>query len=245
MDARLHLAVDEVAAFRAIGTGSGPEPAAVGLLAELAGVDAIAYDLRGPGRGVGERDVRLLRETLSGRLDVALAPTPDVVDRAFDLRPDRITLVPERREGGAALGGLDARLLRDALRKQIVHLRDADIEVAVHIEPELDQIKALHRSEADVAVLFAGSYVQARSGSARRLERTRLADAAALAARLKLRVAVAGGLDLPAVEALARIPHLTEFHVGHACLARAMLTGIDRAVADFVAAIQRGRTRAF
>lgn len=245
MDARLHLAVDDAAAFRALGEGTGPDPVALGLLAELAGVDAVAYDLRGPARGVAERDVRLLRETLTGRLDVALAPAPDLIDCAFDLRPDRVTLVPERREGGAALGGLDARLLRDALRKQIVHLRDADVEVAVQIEPELDQVKALHRSEADVAVLYAGSYMQARTGAARRVEETRIADAAALAGRLKLRVAVAGGLDLEAVEALARIPRVEEFHVGHACLARAMLRGIDRAVADFAAAIERGRRRAF
>lgn len=245
MDARLHLAVDDAAVFRALGEGGGPDPSAIGLLAELAGVDAIAYDLRAPSRGVAERDVRLLRETLAGRLDVALAPSPDLIDRAFDLRPDRVTLVPERREGGAALGGLDARLLRDALRKQIVHLRDADIEVAVRIEPELEQVKALHRSEADVAVLFAGTYMQARTGSIRRTERTRLADAAALAARLKLRVAVAGGLDLAAVEDLARIAPIEEFHVGHACLARAMLRGIDRAVADFIGAIERGRRQAF
>jgi len=245
MDARLHLAVDDAAVFRALGDGAGPEPAALGMLAELAGVDAIAYDLRAPSRGVAERDVRLLRETLSGRLDIALAPAPDLIDRAFDLRPDRVTLVPERREGGAALGGLDARLLRDALRKQIVHLRDADIEVAVRIEPELDQIKALHRSEADVAVLNAGSYMQARTGAARRVEEVRIADAAALAARLKLRVAVAGGLDLNGVEALARTARIEEFHVGHACLARAMLRGIDRAVADFLSAIERGRRRAF
>ncbi len=245
MDARLHLAVDDAAAFRALGSGAGPEPSAIALLAELAGLDAIADDLRAPARGVAERDVRLLRETLTGRLDVALAPSPDLIDRAFDLRPDRVTLVPERREGGAALGGLDARLLRDALRKQIVHLRDADIEVAVRIEPELEQVKALHRSEADVAVLFAGTYMQARTSAAKRLERTRLADASALAGRLKLRVAVAGGLDLAAVEDLARIPAVDELHVGHACMARAMLRGVDRAVADFTAAIARGRRQAF
>ncbi|MCA9540320.1 MAG: pyridoxine 5'-phosphate synthase [Myxococcales bacterium] len=213
--------------------------------AELAGVDCLSYDLRAVPRAEAHRDVRLLRETISGRLDLALAPSPDLLDVAFDLRPDRLTLVPERREGGAAIGGLDAQMLRDALRKQVVHLHDADLEVAVRIEPELEQVKALHRSEVDVAVLNAGTYLQARGGAARRLERSRLADAAALAARLKLRVAVAGDLDLAAVEALAREPHVTEFHLGHAGIARALLRGMDRAVADFAAAIERGRRGAF
>ena len=241
-DLRLHLALDAAAAFRRQGKGGGPNTVRLALLAELAGVNWISYDLRGRHREDAERDVRLLRACIEGRLNVAMAPGPELLEVAFSIRPDRMTLVPERRDGGAALAGLDARLLKDALRKQILHLRDADIEVAVQIEPDLEQVKALHRSEAQVAVLNAGAWMQATTEADRGGERRRLVDATDLAARLKMGVAITGGLDLAAVEDIASLANLSELHVGHACLARAMALGIERAVSDFRAALRRGRT---
>lgn len=239
MDARLHLVLDGVVAFRARREGGDPDPVAVALLAELAGADGVSLRLR-EGRG-GERDLRLLRETLRARLDLALAPAADLVGTAFDARPHRVTLVPEARGDAEGAGGLDVRLLKDALRSHVNHLHDADIEVAARIEPDLEQVKALHRIDADVAVIHAGQLRRATTRRERRFELTRIADAATTAARLDLRVAVAGGLDLQTVEELARLPHVEEFHVGHACLARALLLGVERAVRDFLAAIARGR----
>jgi pyridoxine 5-phosphate synthase len=240
-DLRLHLALEAAAAFRRQGMGGGPNTVRLALLAELAGVDWIGYDLRGPDREDAERDVRLLRACIEGRLNVAMAPGPEVLEVAFNVRPDRVTLVPERREGGAKLAGLDARLLKDALRKQILHLREADIEVGVQIEPDLEQVKALHRSEAQVAVLYTGAWVRASTEADRGAERRRLVDATDLAARLKMRVAMIGGLDLASVEALASSANLSELHVGHACLARGLALGVERAVSDFQAALRRGR----
>ncbi len=238
---RLHLALETAAAYRRMGMGAGPNVVSLALLAELSGVPWIGYDVRGAQREDAERDVRVLRSCLEGQLDVAMAPGPDLLEVAFNVRPDRVTLVPERREGGAALSGLDARFLKDALRKQVLHLRDAEIEVAVQIEPDLEQVKALHRSEAQIAVLFAGPWVRATNEADRAGERRRLLDAADMADRLKMGVAIAGGLDLKAVEDLAASNSITELHVGHACLARSMAVGIERSVSDFLAAIRRGR----
>lgn len=245
MDARLHLHLDPFVALRALDpAGRDPQPVSVAILAELAGVDGVSLRLRDERHAAHERDVHLLRESVSTRLDLGLSPVADLVTRAFDLRPDRVTLVPERAEGDGILRGLDAHVLKDALKKHVLHLRDADLQVAVRVEPTLDQVKALHRLDADAVVLVAAGYMTARTASERRMERARINDAAVLAARLGLSVALDGGLNLRALESLASIAQIEEFHVGHALAARAMLTGLERAVHDFRGAIDRGRRRA-
>ena len=245
MDAQLHLAVDGAAAFRRHGDGRHPSTVSVALLAELAGANCISYDLRSPDRSDAERDARLLRACLGGRFDIIVASGPDLMDLAFSMRPDRLTLAPERREGGSGAGGVDAHMLRDSLRRQVLHLRDAGIEVGVRIDPEIEQCKALHRAEANVAVLNCDAFVRARTAQERTNETTRIADASTLANRLGLRVGIVGDIDLVSIETLARIPHIDEFQVGHGCLARGMLRGIEQAIIDFGQAIERGRRRAF
>ncbi len=245
MDARLHLHLDTVVGFRQLREGArAPEAVAVAVLAELAGVDGLGLRMHEGRRDALQRDVQLLRAGTQTQLELGMAPTADLVTTAFDLRPDRVTLIPDRAEGAPVLGGLDAHVLKDALKKHVNHLRDADVEVAVRVEPNLDQVKALHRLDASVICLVASGFMSARTAAERRLESNRLQDAAVLARRLGLRVAVVGGLDLRAVEALAAVAAIEEFHVGHACIARATLRGIERAVHDFRVAIERGRQRA-
>lgn len=243
MDARFSLNLDGVVAIRALRGGRAPEPVAVALLAELAGAHGLSITAREDRRGGQERDLRMLRESVTTHFDLRITPTAELVATAFDTRPDRVTLIAERREGETSAAGLDIQLLRDALRKHVQHLRDADVEIAFSIVPDLDQVKAAHRLDADAIVLHAGGYSAAQAPQDRRLELTRLHDAAITAARLGLRVAIGGGLDLRGAEEVARIHHATEFQVGQACLARALLVGVERGVGDFLAAIARGRQR--
>ncbi len=240
-EGRLHVSLDGVVALRAAGDGHHPDPVAAGMLAELAGVDMVGLSLRDELRAQRERDVRLLRDSLPARLDVVMAPSADLVTTVFDVRPHRITLSPDPRDSSG--GTLDAHLLRDALRKHVQHLDDVDVMVAVRVEPTLEQIKALHRIGADVAVIDVRGYREARTASEVRSELARISDAATLASRLELGVAVGGGVDLRMAEVLARIPHVEELQVGHALLSRALLRGIDQAVTDFMAAVERGRRR--
>ncbi|MEE2788471.1 MAG: pyridoxine 5'-phosphate synthase [Myxococcota bacterium] len=245
MDLKLSVAVDSAAAFRRLGDGRQPSTVSVALLAEMAGTDWISYDLRSSDRTDSERDARLLRACLGGRLDLTVASGPDLLDLAFSIRPDRLTLAPERRDGAAIHGGVDAHMVTDSLKKRIVHLHDAGIKVGVRIEPELEQIKALHRCEADLGVVMCGAYARAKDGREAALELTRISDAVALAHRLSLKCAIAGPLDLIRVEALSGVTHLDEVQVGHSCMALSLLRGVDQAVQDFMQAIARGRRRSF
>lgn len=239
MDARFYVSLDPVVSFRKLAERGGPEPVAAAVLAELAGADGLVIGLAEGDRGMRPRDLAQLRQSVNTRMCVDLPPTADVVSAAFDIRPDRVTLVPERRERGGIVSGLDAHVLKDALKKHVGHLTDADVEVGVRIDPALEQIKALHRLSADIAVLNTYRFVASR-GAERRTELARIVDAAALADRLGIKVAVSGGLDMAVAEQLAQSAPIDEFHVGHACFARALLKGLEGAVADFISAIERG-----
>lgn len=239
MNARFFLSLDPVVGFRQLSHHGGPEPVAAAVIAELAGVDGLLIGISEGERGMRPRDLAQLRQSVHTRMCVDLPPTADVVSAAFDIRPDRVTLVPEGRDRRGAGGGLDAHVLKDALKKHVGHLTDADVQVGVRVDPALEQIKALHRLNADVAVLNAWRFIAAR-GSERRTELGRIVDAAALAERLGIKVAISGGLSLATVEEVAQRAHIDEFHVGHACFARAMLKGLEGAVRDFLAAIARG-----
>ncbi len=244
METKLYLNLDAVIELRTLGGGTQPDPIAVAMLAELGGADGISLQLGAGSAAIRERDGQLLRSSLSGKFDLLLSPAADVVDVAFDLRPDRVVLVPERR-GARSPGGLDANLLKDALAKHIEHLHTADLEVGVRVEPSIDQVKALHRADADAAIISTALLTSLEPGqntrAARAAELRRVIDAANLAARLGLRVAVQGGLNLDVLTQLAQNADIEEFHIGHACIARALLRGVERAVGDCIQALERGR----
>ena len=239
MDARFFVDLDSVVGFRQLSHRGGPEPIAAAVLAELAGADGLVIGLTEGERGMRPRDLAQLRKAVHSHMCVDLPPTADVVSAAFDIRPDRVTLVPEGRDRRGGGGGLDAHVLKDALKKHVGHLTDADVEVGVRVDPALEQIKALHRLNADVAVLNTHRFVSAR-GVERRQELARIVDAASLAERLGIKVAVSGGLDLDTAEQLAQRAKIDEFHVGHACMARALLKGLEGSISDFITAIERG-----
>ena len=150
MPARLGVNVDHVATLRQSRRTIYPDPVAAAMLAELAGADQITIHLREDRRHIQERDLAILRKTVATRLNLEMAATQEMVKIAYEVKPDVVTLVPERREELTTEGGLDVVGARDALRRVVKTLRDAEIRVSLFIDPDLDQVKAAHRAEAEV-----------------------------------------------------------------------------------------------
>jgi len=232
MPARLGVNVDHVATLRQVRRAVYPDPVAAAQLAELAGADQITIHLRDDRRHIQERDLRVLRQTVTTRLNLEMAATAEMVKMAYDVKPDQVTLVPERREELTTEGGLDVAGGKDHVRKIVKTLRDADILVSVFIDPDVDQVRAAHRVEAQVVEVHTGRYCDARLEGDRRRELTRVVDAAKAAAKLGLAVAAGHGLNYRNVEPVAAIPEVEEFNIGHAIVARAVLVGMERAVRE-------------
>ena len=218
-----------------------PSLSALGLLAEWAGASGVGLSARPEHLSAFVEAARRLRAELSASLNIQLSPELDLTRLAFDLQPQRVTLVPQRWVGPSVVGGLDPFQLKDELRAQVAQLHEADIEVAVRVEPQLELVKRLQRFDVDVVVLSTNALMSSGRGASRREQFKRLLDSSLLASRLGLRVAVAGAIDLAAAEQLSRVPQVSEVHVGHNLMARAMLRGMEAATRDLLAALERGR----
>jgi pyridoxine 5-phosphate synthase len=241
--ARLGVNVDHVATLRQVRRTAYPDPAAAAMLAELAGADQITIHLREDRRHVQDRDLKIMRSTVTTRLNLEMAATQEMVKTAYEVRPDECTLVPERREELTTEGGLDAVSGRDSLRKLVKTLRDAEIQVSLFIDPDLDQVKAAHRVEAEIVEIHTGRYCDARLASDRRRELARIVDAAKAGTKLGLKVAAGHGLNYQNILPLAAVQEIEEFNIGHAIVARAVLVGMERAVRemkDLIAQAARG-----
>jgi pyridoxine 5-phosphate synthase len=241
MPARLGVNVDHVATLRQSRRTNYPDPIAAAVMAELAGADQITIHLREDRRHIQERDLQIMRKTVTTRLNLEMAATQEMVKIAYEVKPDVVTLVPERREELTTEGGLDVVSGREAVRKAVKTLRDADIQVSLFIDPDLDQVKAAHRAEAEVVEFHTGRYCDARLAADRRKELSRLVDACKAAAKLGLIVAAGHGLSYQNVGPVAAIAEIEELNIGHSIVARAVLVGMERAVREMKELVARAR----
>jgi pyridoxine 5-phosphate synthase len=243
MAPRLGVNVDHVATLRQSRRTSYPDPVQAAMLAELAGADQITIHLREDRRHIQERDLQVMRRTVQTLLNLEMAATQDMVKIAYEAKPDVCTLVPERREELTTEGGLDVAGNRDGLKKVVKTLKDAEIVTSLFIDPDVDQVRAAHRIEAEVVEIHTGRYCDARSAQDRRRELARIVDAAKAAAKLGLRVAAGHGLNYHNVGLVAAIAEIEEFNIGHAIVGHAILVGMERAVREMKDLLARGAAR--
>ncbi len=235
---KLSVNVDHVATVREARKIDIPDPVLAAGLAELAGAQGITVHLREDRRHIQDRDVVLLRKTVKTRLNLEMAATPEMIDRAREIRPDLVTLVPERREEVTTEGGLDVILQRDTIQSTVERLHEREIPVSLFIDPNLDQIKAAHQIHADAVEIHTGSYCNATTERLREEEFKKIANAVKFARKIGLRVAAGHGLDYRNVTPIAQLEGIEELNIGHSIIARAVLVGIERAVREMLAALR-------
>jgi pyridoxine 5-phosphate synthase len=232
----LGINIDHIATLRQARGGREPDPVQAAIIAELAGGHGITAHLREDRRHVQDRDIYLLKQTVATRLNLEMAPTPEIVNIAIDVAPAMVTLVPERREELTTEGGLDVRGKERELAKVIANMREHNIQVSLFVDPDLRQIKASQRIGASHVELHTGYYANA-NGAAQNEELARLKDAARAGHTLGLVVNAGHGLTYRNVGAIAQIESMAELNIGHSIVARAALVGMDRAVRDMLALI--------
>ena len=230
----LLINVDHVATLRNARREAFPDPVHAALLCETAGADGIVFHLREDRRHITERDVRLLKATVQGKLDFELSTDPDVVAICCDVRPHLATLVPERREEVTTEGGLDVVAHREKLRETVRQLYDAGIaEVALFVDPDEGQIAAASEVGANAIELHTGDFATAPDRAGQEAQAELLARGAEQAHRLGLAVHAGHGLDYRNYPLFKQtVPHVREVSIGFAVVARAVLVGMERAVEE-------------
>ena len=228
----LHINIDHVATVRQARQISEPDPVTAAGLVELAGADGITIHLREDRRHIIDRDVRILRETIQTRMNLEMAATAEMFAIALDIRPDIVTLVPEKREEVTTEGGLNIASAAEIMHKGIAQLRGAGIRVSLFIDPDAEQIKASQKAGAEDVELHTGCYANAENSEEQDREYQRLVSAAELAHQEKLRVNAGHGLNYINTQRICGLPHLRELNIGHSIVSRAIFVGISQAVQE-------------
>ena len=234
--ATLGVNIDHIATLRQARGGRDPDPIQAAVVAELAGAHGITAHLREDRRHIQDRDIYLLKQTISSHLNLEMAATQEMVQIAVDVTPFMCTLVPEKREERTTEGGLAVRGKERDIAKVVESLHDHNILVSLFIDPDIAQVKAAARTGASHVELHTGYYANAQ-GQATQEELGKLQDTALAASKLGLRVNAGHGLTYRNVRPVAAISFIEEFNIGHAIVARAALAGLDRAVRDMLALI--------
>jgi pyridoxine 5-phosphate synthase len=229
---RLGVNIDHVATLRQQRGTRYPDPVLAASLAELAGADQITVHLREDRRHIQDRDVRILRETVSVPLNLEMGATDEMVEIAIALKPDMVTLVPEKRAERTTEGGLDVVAEERALHGVVARLTEAGILVSLFVDPRAEQLEASKRTGARVIELHTGDYAEAHTPAGVVQELARLREGARRGAELGLGVAAGHGLDYRNVVAVAALPEVEELNIGHSIVSRAVLVGFERAVRE-------------
>jgi pyridoxine 5-phosphate synthase len=238
--ASLGINIDHIANVRQARRTVEPDPVTYALLAELGGADGITVHLREDRRHIQDRDVELLRATVRSRLNLEMAATAEMEAIALRLRPDMVTLVPERREEVTTEGGLDVTGQQATLRGLVGRLQEAGIGVSLFVDADPTQLEACQASGARWVELHTGRYADAPWPD-QEAELTRLKEGTALARSLGLRVNAGHGLTYQNVEPVAAIPAIEELNIGHTIVARALAVGLEQAVRQMKVLVQNPR----
>lgn len=234
----LGVNIDHIATIRQARRTVEPDPVAAAVLAELGGADGITVHLREDRRHIQDRDVRLLRQTVRTHLNLEMAATDEMVAIALDIKPDYVTLVPEKREEVTTEGGLDIVGQIGRLDEIVNKLQAAAIPVSLFIDADPAQIEASVNVKAQFIELHTGQYAEAANEASREKELAVLAKGCEQAIQSGLRVNAGHGLTYWNVYPVACIPGMEELNIGHTIISRAALIGLERAVREMKQAMR-------
>jgi pyridoxine 5-phosphate synthase len=230
----LEVNVDHVATLRQARKIDEPDPVHAAVLAELGGCDGIIVHLREDRRHIQDRDLGLLRQTVKTRLNMEMAATEEMLRIASEVKPDLVTLVPEKREELTTEGGLNVLGQKETLKEFVRQLKNASLGVSLFVDPDSAQISAAKEVGAGWVELHTGTYADAPGGAAAQRHFDELLDAASLARSLGLRVKCGHGLNYRNVKPFRGRPEFEEFSIGHSIISRAVLVGMERAVKEML-----------
>lgn len=235
---RLAVNIDHIATLREARGGIEPDPVHGAVIAEMAGASGIVCHLREDRRHVNDRDVRVLRDVVTTKLDLEMAASDEIIAFALEILPDLVTIVPEKREELTTEGGLDVASNVHYFTELVGVMHGKRIDVSYFIDPDLRQIEAAARCGANIIELHTGTFANARSRSEAEAELTRLRVAAEAAAEAGLIVTAGHGLDRRNIAPICTIPQIEEVSIGHAIMSRALFIGLQGAVEEMLAEIR-------
>ena len=236
---KLGVNIDHVATLRQARMGLEPDPVHAAVLCELGGADGITVHLRADRRHIQDRDVELLKQAISTRLNIEMAATSAMVEMAASIQPWQVTLVPEQPNEVTTQGGLDVILNEGHVRQVVSRLSSLNIRVSIFVDPSLEQVRGAHKAGANAVEINTNAYATARTDASQASALKAVEETARMAAKLGLGVLAGHALNYRNTAPIAAISLIEELNIGHAILARALFVGLKEAVTEMKAIITR------
>lgn len=237
---KLGVNIDHVATLREARKVSYPDPIYAAVLAELGGCDGITVHLREDRRHIKERDLYILKDTIKTRLNLEMSTSDEIVEIALKVKPDMVTLVPEKRQELTTEGGLDVVRNRREIEEVIKIFKKENIDVFIFIDADRKQIDMAKNIGADGIEIHTGRYADARSKKDIESEFLKIKDALQFSLDIELVTSAGHGLNYQNVRKIAELTGLYELNIGHSIVSYAVYVGMERAVREMVNII-RGR----
>jgi pyridoxine 5-phosphate synthase len=236
---RLYINIDHVATLRQARRGAEPDPVEAASVCEAAGADGITAHLREDRRHIQDADIQGLKAKVRTYFNLEMACVAEMVELARRIKPEQVTLVPERREEITTEGGLDIVSDPSRIANAIASLNDAGIRVSLFIDPTRAAIEQSKKLGVAAIELHTGTYSH-HPESAKTIDALR--DSARRGADLGIAVHAGHGLTVKNVGPVAAIPEIEELNIGHSVISRAVFIGLDRAVKEIHEAMRVARS---
>jgi len=236
---KLGVNIDHIATIRQARRGEKPDPVYAAVICELAGCDSIVCHLREDRRHIQDRDVYLLKKVVKTRLNLEMALAEEIIKIALDVKPDQVTLVPEKREELTTEGGLDVVKNFEKIKNSVKRFKDAGIKVSLFIEPDEKQILTSKEAGADFIELHTGRYADAKTEEEAVAELQKISKATEYGLSIGIRVNAGHGLDYHNTADICRIKGIEELNIGYSIIGRAVFVGLERAVKEMLEIIRR------
>lgn len=231
---RLGINIDHVATLRQARKAAEPDPVWAAAACEIAGAHNITIHLREDRRHIQDRDLDLLRKTVRSKLNLELANVPEMLKIALRVKPDQVTLVPERRQELTTEGGLDVQKNLKSLKESVKRLQESGVEAGFFIDSHPSQVEASHKAGAEFIEFHTGPFAEAERVAARDKILQELFEESRHAHNLGMKVHAGHGLHYLNIHLIAKMPYLEEVNIGHAIISRAVFTGLEKAVKEML-----------
>ena len=241
----LNVNIDHVATLREARKGVEPEPVTAALIAELSGASGVVCHLREDRRHINDRDLKLIREVVTSKLDMEMAAVEEIIKIALDVKPDMVTIVPEKREELTTEGGLNVADFSEKYKSLVDRMHEKDISVSFFIEPEERQIESVFTIGGDMVEFHTGTYSNKKNEKEQKREFDKIKKNVLFAKRNNLRVAAGHGLNYLNVKPIAQIPGISELSIGHSIMARAIFVGLEKAIKEMIEIINTASADGF
>lgn len=240
---KLGVNIDHIATLRQARKGNFPDPVYAAVICELAGCDSIVCHLREDRRHIQERDLKVLKEVVKTKLNLEMALSDEIIKIALDVKPDQVTLVPERREELTTEGGLDVSGNFEKIKRATEDFKNAGIKVSLFIEPDFNQIEKSKETGADFIEIHTGKYADAKTEEEIYHQLDRIIKGTEFAMSTGLRVNAGHGLDYKNVIPICKIKGIEELNIGYSIICMSVFTGLENAVKEMIKIIRENEEK--